>query len=127
MLRCTDRCICFYAIMFKADFHVQAHRCIHIHIYYISGSCAAPGNVNNCPSRWTDLTSAIQVTWTAPERPNRMLLRYHLQLTTYGGSRVIASETVGSGTLLSQLDSSELREYQHKCGLCLYRIGTWLL
>ena len=77
--------------------------------------------MNNCPSRWTDLASAIQVTWTAPVRPNGILLRYHLQLTTYDGRRVTASENVGSGTLPSQLDSSELRESQHKSGLCLYK------
>ena len=67
--------------------------------------------MNNCPSRWTDLASAIQVTWTAPERPNGMLLRYYLQLTTYGGRTVIASERVGSGTLLGQLDNRHLGEY----------------
>ena len=82
-------------------------------------SCTAPGIVNNCPSRWTDLASAIQVTWTAPERSNGILLRYHLQLTTYDGRRVITTESVGSSTLLGQLDSSELREYQHNCGFCL--------
>ena len=70
--------------------------------------------MNNCPSRWTDLASAIQVTWTAPERPNGMLLRYHLQLTSYDGRRVITTERVGSSTLLGQLDNSELREYQLK-------------
>ena len=77
--------------------------------------------MSNCPSRWTDLASTIQVTWTAPERPNGILLRYHLQLTTYDGRRVITTESVGSGTLVGQLDTSELGEYQHKCGFCLYR------
>ena len=74
----------------------------------ISGSsCAAPGIVSNCPSRWT---GAIQVTWTAPERPNGMILRYHLQLISYDGRRLIATESVGNSTLLGQLDSSQLRE-----------------
>ena len=88
-------------------------------------SCAGPGIVSNCPSRWTDLASAIQVNWTAPERPNGMLLRYHLQLTTYDGRRVIASESVGSGTLVGQLDNSELRECQQN--LVSVYIGTLLL
>ena len=82
-------------------------------------SCAAPGIVNNCPSRWTDLASAIQVTWSAPERPNGVLLQYHLQLITYDGRRVIVTESVGSTTFLDDLDSSELREFQHNCGFCL--------
>ena len=77
--------------------------------------------MSNCPSRWTDLASTIQVTWAAPERPNGILLRYHLQLTTYDGRRVITTESVGSGTLVGQLDTSELGECQHKCGFCLYR------
>ena len=75
--------------------------------------------VNNCPSRWTDLASAIQITWSAPERPNGVLLRYHLQLTTYDGRRVIVTESVGSTTFLDDLDNSELREFQHTCGFCL--------
>ena len=74
--------------------------------------------MNNCPSRWTDLTSAIQVTWTAPERPNGVLLRYYLQLTTYDGRRVIVTASVGSSTLLGQLDNSELHEFQHNCDFC---------
>ena len=73
-------------------------------------SCAAPGIVSNCPSRWTDMPSVIQVTWTAPERPNGMLLRYHLQLTSYDDRRVITTASVQSSTLLGQLDNSELRE-----------------
>ena len=48
-----------------------------------------------------------------------MILRYHLQLTTYDGSRVIVSTSVGSSTFLDDLDSSELREFQHNCGFCL--------
>ena len=82
-------------------------------------SCAAPDIVNNCPSRWTDLVSAIQITWTAPERPNGMLLQYHLQLTTYDGRRVITTESVGSSAVIGQLDNSKLREYHHICGFCL--------
>ena len=69
--------------------------------------------MNNCPSRWTDLASAIQVTWTAPERPNGMILRYHLQLTSYNGRTVIVSASVGSSAVIGQLDSNELREYQN--------------
>ena len=75
--------------------------------------------MSNCPSRWTDMPSAIQVNWTAPQRPNGLLLRYHLQLTSYDGRTVITSKSVGSSTLLGQLDNSELREYQHKRGFCL--------
>ena len=82
-------------------------------------SCVAPGIVSNCPSNWTDLASAIQVTWATPERPNGLLLRYHLQLTSYDGRTVIATDSVGSGTLFEDLDNSELREYQHICGFCL--------
>ena len=43
-----------------------------------------------------------------------MLLRYHLQLTNYDGRRVITTESVGSSTVIAQLDNSELREYQFK-------------
>ena len=77
--------------------------------------------MNNCPSRWTDLTSAIQFTWAAPERPNGMILRYYLQLTTYDGRRIIVSESVGSSTFHDELDNSQLREFQHYCGFCLFR------
>ena len=74
--------------------------------------------MNNCPSRWTDLASAIQVTWAAPERPNGVLLRYYLQLTTYDGRTIIVTASVGSSTLLDDLDSSELRElYYIKVGI----------
>ena len=73
--------------------------------------CVAPGIVNNCPSSWTDLANAIQVTWAAPQRPNGALLRYHLQLTSYGGRTVIASESVGSGSVLGQLDNRQLGKY----------------
>ena len=75
--------------------------------------------MNNCPSRWTDLASAIQVTWAAPERPNGMILQYHLQLTTYDGRRVIVSTSVGNSTFLDDLDSSELRELYH------IKVGIW--
>ena len=54
--------------------------------------------------------TAIQVTWTAPERPNGFILRYHLQLTTYDGSEVIVTLSVGNTTFLDDLDSSRLRE-----------------
>ena len=57
------------------------------------------------------MASAIQVTWTAPERPNGALLRYHLQLTSYDGRTGIASESVGSGTLVGQLDNGHLGKY----------------
>ena len=83
-----------------------------MYVYKGWSSHAAPGIVNNCPSRWTDLASVIQVTWTAPERPNGVLLRYHLQLTSYNGRTVITTENVGSNVVIGQLDSSELRECQ---------------
>ena len=92
-----------------------------MYLYKGWSSHPAPGIVNNCPSRWIDLISAILVTWTAPERPNGVLLRYYLQLTTYDGKRVIVSESVGSSTFLDDLDSSQLREFQHNCGFCLFR------
>ena len=82
--------------------------------------------MNNCPSRWIDLrlVNAILVTWTAPERPNGVLLRYYLQLTTYDGRRVIVTASVGSSTFLDDLDSSQLREFQHICGFCLLNVFT---
>ena len=83
--------------------------------------------MNNCPSRWTDLAGAIQVTWAAPERPNGFILRYYLQLTTYDGRRIIVSESVRSSTLLGQLDSSELREFQHKCDVPPKQVYTGIL
>ena len=92
-----------------------------LYLYKGWSSHPAPGIVNNCPSRWIDLTSAIQVTWAAPERPNGILLRYHLQLKSYDGRRVIVTESVGSSTFLDYLDSSELREFQQNCGFCLFR------
>ena len=67
--------------------------------------------MNNCPSRWTDLTNAIQVTWTAPESPNGMLLQYHLQLTSYDGRTVIASDSLGSAAVIGQLNNRQLGEY----------------
>ena len=82
--------------------------------------------MNNCPSRWIDLTSAIQVTWTAPERPNGFILRYYLELTTYDGRRVIVTASVGSNTFLDDLDSSELRELYYVKGSrdCMYVVRT---
>ena len=56
---------------------------------------AAPGSVG-CPSRWTDQTSTIQVNWMAPKRPNGIILRYYLVLTTFSGNTVIATATVNS-------------------------------
>ena len=41
--------------------------CRSVHMLLCWSLCAAPGIVNNCPSRWTDLASTIQVTWTAQE------------------------------------------------------------
>ena len=71
--------------------------------------------MGNCPSRWTDLASVIQVNWTAPERPNGIVLQYYLRLTNYDGTSVIATESVGSSDVIGQLDSSELRECQDNC------------
>ena len=79
--------------------------------------------MGNCPSRRTDLASVIQLNWTAPERPNGILLRYYLWLTNYDGTSVIATESVGSSDVIGQLDSSELRECQDNCDFYL----IWLM
>ena len=64
-------------------------------------STSAPGIVSNCPSRWSDLTNDIQVTWAAPQRPNGVLLRYYVQLTSFDGRRVIASASINENAALS--------------------------
>ena len=61
---------------------------------------SAPGSVG-CPSRWKDLTSTIQVNWTAPQRPNGIVLQYYLVLTNFGGNTVIATTTVNSNSTLT--------------------------
>jgi len=55
----------------------------------------APGSVG-CPSRWIEHPSTIQVDWTAPQRPNGIVLQYYLVLTNFGGNTVIAATTVNS-------------------------------
>ena len=71
---------------------------------------SAPGSVG-CPSRWTDLISTIQVNWTAPQRPNGIVLRYYLVLTNFGGNTVIASTTVNSNdALITNFASERLGE-----------------
>ena len=57
------------------------------------------------------MANAIQVAWTAPESPNGMLLQYHLQLTSYDGRTVIASESLGSAAVIGQLNNRQLGEY----------------
>ena len=64
-------------------------------------STSAPGIVNNCPSRWSDLTNDIQVTWAAPQRPNGVLLRYNIILTSFDGRTVIASASINENAALS--------------------------
>ena len=83
-----------------------------MYILISESSHPAPGIVSSCPSNWLDIrqASSIQITWSAPERPNGFILRYYLQLTTYDGRRVIVSTSVGNSTFLDDLDSSELRE-----------------
>ena len=83
-----------------------------MYILISKSSHPAPGIVSSCPSNWLDIrqASAIQITWSVPERPNGFILRYYLQLTTYDGRRVIVSTSVGNSTFLDDLDSSELRE-----------------
>ena len=67
---------------------------------------SAPGSVG-CPSRWKDLTSTIQVDWTAPQRPNGFVLQYYLVLTNFGGNNVIATATVNSSDALTTNFASE--------------------
>ena len=61
---------------------------------------SAPGSAG-CPSRWTDQTSTIQVNWTAPQKPNGIVLQYYFVLTNFGGNTVIASTTVNSNATLT--------------------------
>jgi len=71
-----------------------------------------------CPPGWTDLTSAIQVNWTAPQRPNGIILQYYLVLTNFSGNSVIASTTVNSNiTLTTELTArlGELYAIMHFC------------
>jgi len=70
---------------------------------------SAPGSVG-CPSRWTDLTSTIQVNWTAPQRPNGIVLQYYLVLTNFSGNTVIASTTVNSYATLTSDFTARLGE-----------------
>ena len=71
---------------------------------------SAPGSVG-CPSRWTDLTSTIQVNWTAPQIPNGIVLRYYLVLTNFGGNNVFAKTTVnGSDALITNFANERLGE-----------------
>ena len=71
---------------------------------------SAPGSVG-CPSRWTDQTSTIHVNWTAPHRPNGIVLQYYLVLTNFGGNTVIASTTVNSSdALITNFASERLGE-----------------
>ena len=57
--------------------------------------------MSNCPSRWNDLPNDIQVTWGAPQRPNGVLLRYYIQLTSFDGRTVIASASIDENAALS--------------------------
>ena len=57
--------------------------------------------MSNCPSRWSDLASAIQIAWTPPQRPNGVLLQYYIILTTFDGRTVIASARTNENATLS--------------------------
>jgi len=86
----------------------------HMHLSLIENDGTppflAPGSVG-CPSRWTDLISAILVTWTAPQSSNGIVLRYYLVLTNFGGNTVIASTTVNSSdALITNFASERLGE-----------------
>ena len=70
---------------------------------------SAPGSVG-CPSRWTDQTSTIQVNWTAPQKPNGIVLQYYFVLTNFGGNTVIASTTVNSNATLTSEFTARLGE-----------------
>ena len=75
---------------------------------------SAPGIVG-CPPEWTDLRSAIQVNWTAPRRPNGIILRYYLVLTTFSGNTVIATATVNSSSNLATDFTARLGELAILC------------
>ena len=64
-------------------------------------SILAPGIVSNCPSMWDNQNGVIQVAWTAPQRPNGVLLRYYIQLTSYDGRTVIAFASTNENATLS--------------------------
>ena len=61
---------------------------------------SAPGSVG-CPSRWTDEGSTIQVDWTAPQRPNGLVLWYYLILTSLSGNTVFGRIAVNSSGALT--------------------------
>ena len=64
-------------------------------------SISAPGIVSNCPSRWSDLPNDIRVTWAAPQRPNGVLRRYYIILTSFDGRTVIAVTSTNENAALS--------------------------
>ena len=76
-----------------------------------SFSTLAPGSVNNCPSRWIDRNGVIQFSWAAPQRPNGVLRRYYIILTSFDGRTVIASESYDNTTLSAELSNANLGKW----------------
>ena len=71
----------------------------------------APGSVNNCPSRWIDRNGVIQFSWAAPQRPNGVLRRYYIELTSFDGRTVIYSESYDNTTLSAELSNANLGKW----------------
>ena len=52
--------------------------------------------------------SRVQVSWSAPLKPNGIILRYHLALVNYVGGRLLDSQNVDNSTFRLEFNSEEL-------------------
>ena len=96
-----------------------------VSLMLVLSSTSVPGIVSNCPSRWRDLPNDIQVSWAAPQRPNGVVLRYYIILTSYDSRTVVASASTNENATLSvELSNANLgtccrytqgRSCTHKC------------